>query len=94
MTGRLMMKSMHAKKIYQGAVTALMHLNPWLLRRNIVMLIVEIGAIVTLLAACSDFFGGKSFSLSLQISMWLWLTVIFSNFAEALAELQVKARAE
>ncbi len=37
---------------------------------------------------------GQSYSLSLQVSIWLWATVLFANFAEALAEIQGKARAE
>jgi K+-transporting ATPase ATPase B chain len=41
-----------------------------------------------------DIFEGKSVSFDLQITIWLWFTVLFANFAEAIAESQGKARAE
>ncbi|HNX60134.1 MAG TPA: HAD-IC family P-type ATPase, partial [Spirochaetota bacterium] len=71
----------------------MIRLNPWNMRRNIVMLIVEIGAIITSVYTVIDIIGGNDFRLSLQVSIWLWLTVIFSNFAESIAEMQGKARA-
>jgi K+-transporting ATPase ATPase B chain len=87
------MKLWNSKYILKGLTASIINLNPWTMRRNIVMLIVEIGAIITTIAMTADIIGGKSFSMSLQISAWLWLTVIFANFAEALAEIQGKARA-
>lgn len=87
------MKLLNSEYITQGLIASLINLNPWKMRRNIVMFIVEIGAFITTVSALSDFIAGKSFSFPLQISIWLWLTVFFANFAEALAELQGKARA-
>ncbi len=82
------------KYIFQGIAESLKKLNPLVLRRNIVMLVVEIGAAITTFATVQYIFRGEEFSLSLQVSVWLWITVFFSNFAEALAEIQGKARAE
>ena len=69
-------------------------LNPLILYRNPVMLIVEIGAIITTIITIISIFYGGNFSFNLQISIWLWFTVIFANFAESLAEIRGKARAE
>ncbi|MBN6057746.1 potassium-transporting ATPase subunit KdpB [Nonomuraea sp. RK-328] len=68
---------------------ALRKLNPATLWRNPVMLIVEIGALATtVLAATTEtsFFGWA-------IAVWLWLTVVFANLAEAVAEGRGKAQA-
>jgi len=69
-------------------------LNPLTLRRNPVMLVVEIGSIITTAVTINNIYNGLNFSLALQVSVWLWFTVIFANFAEALAEIKGKARAE
>ncbi len=69
-------------------------LNPLMLMRNPVMLVVEIGAIITTAVTINNIYDGLDFSLALQVSVWLWFTVIFANFAEALAEIKGKARAE
>jgi len=58
------------------------------------MLVVEIGSVITTAATVKYVMAGEGYSLSLQVSLWLWATVVFSNFAEALAEIQGKARAE
>lgn len=67
------------------------------LRRQIenpVMLSVEIGGILTTLAFLYEIFviAGESALFTGMVSAWLWLTVIFSNFAESLAEVRGKAR--
>lgn len=87
------MKLFTLQNIIKVSLTAVRDLNPWIMRRNIVMLIVEVGAVLTTISFLGDIVGGKSFALSLQVSVWLWLTVIFSNFASAIAEIQGKARA-
>lgn len=69
-------------------------LNPVKLLNNPVMLIVEIGAFIATLLTIKDIFEGTSVSFDLQITIWLWFTVLFANFAEAIAESQGKARAE
>ncbi|MDW7732742.1 MAG: potassium-transporting ATPase subunit KdpB [Methanolobus sp.] len=69
-------------------------LNPVRLLGNPVMFIVEIGALITTLLTITAIFEGTGISFNLQITIWLWFTVLFANFAEAIAESQGKARAE
>ncbi|MEN6551399.1 MAG: potassium-transporting ATPase subunit KdpB [Methanobacterium sp.] len=76
---------------FNGSFT---RLNPITLLRNPVILVVEIGAIITTLITVISIFGGGNFLFNLQISIWLWFTVLFANFAESLAEIRGKARAE
>jgi len=68
-------------------------LNPVTLARNPVMFVTEVGAAVTtvLLLMGSQ---GESFGFLLQITLWLWFTVLFANFAEAMAEGRGKAQAD
>jgi K+-transporting ATPase ATPase B chain len=72
-------------------------LSPRQLMGNPVMLVVEVGAILTTgemfryLATSGQ---GSNFIFTLQISIWLWLTVLFANFAEAMAEGRGKAHAD
>ncbi|MEV6966096.1 potassium-transporting ATPase subunit KdpB [Hamadaea sp. NPDC051192] len=68
---------------------ALRKLNPATLWRNPVMLIVEIGAVFTTVLALAD----PSF-FAWAIVVWLWLTVVFANLAEAVAEGRGKAQAD
>jgi len=76
---------------FKGSFT---RLNPITLLRNPVILVVEIGAVITTLITISSIFGGGNFLFNLQISAWLWFTVLFANFAESLAEVRGKARAK
>ena len=69
-------------------------LNPFWLRRNVVMLVVEIGSAITTVIAVVDALSGRNVAFVVQVSLWLWFTVVFANFAEALAEAQGNARAE
>jgi len=87
------MKLINSKYILNGLKLSFINLNPWNMRRNPVMFIVEIGAVITTIYTVSDFIGGRNYSMPLNVSIWLWLTVVFANFAEALAEIQGKARA-
>jgi len=82
---------------------ALQKLDPRQMWRNPVMFIVEIGAAyTTLIAIAEPFLGGPSksggalvpASFTWGIAIWLWLTVIFANLAEAVAEGRGKAQAE
>jgi len=82
------------KSIIEALKGSVKRLNPLVLLRNPVMLIVEIGAIVTTLIALINLAYGGNFLFNIQISIWLWFTVIFSNFAESLAEARGKARAQ
>ena len=82
------------KSVIEALKGSIKRLNPIVLLRNPVMLIVEIGAIVTTLIALINLVYGGNFLFNIQISIWLWFTVIFSNFAESLAEARGKARAQ
>jgi potassium-transporting ATPase ATP-binding subunit len=70
-------------------------LNPVTLAKNPVMFVVEVGAALTTVFLIRDAFtGGAEIGFSLQISLWLWFTVLFANFAEAMAEARGKAQAD
>ncbi|WP_094606969.1 Potassium-transporting ATPase ATP-binding subunit [Sporomusa silvacetica DSM 10669] len=69
-------------------------LNPKTQLRNPVMFIVYIGALLTTWLTVRDFFLGEPIAFSLQITLWLWFTVLFANFAEAVAEGRGKAQAQ
>ena len=70
-------------------------LNPITLMKNPVMFVVEVGAALTTVFLVRDLFAGAAgIGFSLQIALWLWFTVLFANFAEAMAEARGKAQAE
>jgi K+-transporting ATPase ATPase B chain len=70
-------------------------LNPATLFRNPVMFIVEIGSILTTIITIVDFISKSAErNFDLQISIWLWFTILFANFAESLAEGRGKAQAD
>ena len=71
-------------------------LNPRWMMHNPVMLVVEVGSVFTTLDAIRLLVTGQGglFSFTLQIAIWLWLTVLFSNYAEALAEGRGRAQAD
>ncbi len=70
-------------------------LNPLTLAKNPVMFVVEVGAALTTLFLIRDLFThGAEISFQFQISLWLWFTVLFANFAEAMAEARGKAQAD
>src|SRR5215475_12482217 len=63
--------------------------------RNPVMFVVEIGSVLTTVRLVQDVMAGRSgLGFEFQITFWLWLTVLFANFAEAMAEGRGKAQAE
>jgi len=70
-------------------------LNPRGLLKNPVIFVVEVGAALTSLFAIRDIFThGAQVGFQIQISLWLWFTVLFANFAEAMAEARGKAQAD
>jgi K+-transporting ATPase ATPase B chain len=70
-------------------------LHPRTLMRNPVMFVVEVVAAVTSILFIRDLFGGtESPAFVGQIAAWLWFTVLFANFAEAVAEGRGKAQAD
>jgi potassium-transporting ATPase ATP-binding subunit len=68
-------------------------LNPGTLWRNPVMFTVEIVSVATTILFVRDALAGTGASFSGQITLWLWFTVLFANFAEAVAEGRGKAQA-
>ncbi len=70
-------------------------LHPRIMARNPVMFVVEIGSVLTTLQLIQHIATGTgSIGFELQITIWLWLTVLFANFAEAMAEGRGKAQAD
>jgi potassium-transporting ATPase ATP-binding subunit len=70
-------------------------LNPVTLIKNPVMFVVEIGAFLTTVFLVRDVVTrGPGIGFTFQIAMWLWFTVLFANFAEAMAEARGKAQAD
>ena len=81
--------------VRRASVDALAKLSPRSMMRNPVMFVVEIGSVLTsvmLIANAVMHTGHLSFNL--QITLWLWFTVLFANFAEAMAEGRGKAQAD
>src|SRR5215469_7371069 len=68
-------------------------LNPATSWHNPVMFVVEIVSAATTILFMRDLIAGSGASFSGQISLWLWFTVVFANFAEAVAEGRGKAQA-
>jgi potassium-transporting ATPase ATP-binding subunit len=74
---------------------ALKKLNPRHLSKNPVMFVVAVVSTLTTVLFLRDLLtGGANLGFSLQINIWLWFTVLFANFAEAVAEGRGKAQAE
>jgi K+-transporting ATPase ATPase B chain len=70
-------------------------LDPRHMVRNPVMFVVMIGSLLTTLVLTRDIVAGQSgIGFTLQITLWLWFTVLFANFAEAMAEGRGKAQAD
>ena len=79
-------------KIVKRAVwDAFLKLNPRQMMGNPVMFVVEVGSVITTALLLR---GGAAFKFNLQITLWLWFTVLFANFAEAMAEGRGKAQAD
>jgi potassium-transporting ATPase ATP-binding subunit len=74
---------------------AIVKLNPRHMVRNPVMFVVLIGSAYTTLVFVRDLAAGRTdWGFTLQLALWLWFTVIFANFAEAMAEGRGKAQAD
>src|SRR4029077_13937330 len=78
-----------------AAVDALRKLHPRTMAKNPVMFVVEVGSVLTTVRFIVDVAAGHTgLGFELQITFWLWLTVLFANFAEAMAEGRGKAQAD
>jgi len=78
----------------QAIKDSFIKLNPVALVRNPVIFIVAIGALMTTVVVILDIQAGNFSSFNFQITLWLWFTVLFANFAEAVAEGRGKAQAD
>jgi potassium-transporting ATPase ATP-binding subunit len=78
--------------VRSAAWSSLLKLNPRNMMGNPVMFVVEIGSVIT--SVLLILHPHEAFSFNLQITLWLWFTVLFANFAEAMAEGRGKAQAE
>ena len=80
--------------VVQALKDSFIKLNPVALVKNPVIFIVAIGALMTTVVVILDIQSGNFSSFNFQISLWLWFTVLFANFAEAVAEGRGKAQAD
>jgi K+-transporting ATPase ATPase B chain len=87
--------------VKRALIDSLIKLDPRVQIRNPVMFVVEIGSAITTVTWLIQVFGGKSLGgghepawYTFTISLWLWLTVIFANMAEAFAEGRGRAQAD
>ena len=94
-------KLAHARPLFDRAILrratkdSFVKLNPRALLKNPVIFVVEVGAAITSIFLVRDIaIGAAGIGFTLQISLWLWFTVLFANFAEAMAEARGKAQAD
>jgi len=89
-------RSLADKKIlWRAILDSFTKLHPRTMVKNPVMFVVEVGAVLTLIQWARDwYYHTGDFAFGLQIALWLWFTVLFANFAEAMAEGRGKAQAE
>ncbi len=77
----------------RAAADSVRKLNPIHLMKNPVIFVTEVGALLTTIGLLAGS-KGESTGFGLQIALWLWFTVLFANFAEAMAEGRGKAQAD
>jgi K+-transporting ATPase ATPase B chain len=101
LTTLLPKKLARARPLFDGEIVnrafraSFAKLNPATLAKNPVMFVVEVGAALTTIFVVRDIFAGApNLLFGIQIALWLWFTVLFANFAEAMAEARGKAQAD
>jgi K+-transporting ATPase ATPase B chain len=82
------------KILFEAAISATQKLDPRSLWRNPVIFSTALVALLATVLCLRDFVDGRGSGFSGQISLWLWVTVWFANFAEAVAEGRGKAQAD
>jgi K+-transporting ATPase ATPase B chain len=89
-------RSLWDTKIVRRALAdAFVKLSPRTMMKNPVMFVVEIGSVITSIYLIRDILAHHgALRFDLQITLWLWFTVLFANFAEAMAEGRGKAQAD
>ena len=93
---RMPVATMLDPKIVVPAIgSAFRKLDPRIMVKSPVMFVVEVVAALTTVIFLRDLVsGGENLGFTFQIIVWLWFTVVFANFAEAVAEGRGKAQAE
>ena len=98
---RLISKGVRARSLFDPEILrraikeSFTKLNPMAVAKNPVMFVVEVGAALTTVFVVKDAITGAGGLLfGIQIALWLWFTVLFANFAEAMAEARGKAQAD
>jgi potassium-transporting ATPase ATP-binding subunit len=98
---QLLSKGIRARPLFDAEILkraireSFVKLNPRLVAKNPVMFVVEVGAALTTVFVIKDAVTGVGGLLfGIQIALWLWFTVLFANFAEAMAEARGKAQAD
>jgi K+-transporting ATPase ATPase B chain len=96
MNKRMPVSTMLDPKIMMPAIgSAFVKLDPRLMMKNPVMFVVEVVAALTTVIFLRELvMGSETLGFTFQIILWLWFTVLFANFAEAVAEGRGKAQAE
>ena len=85
----------NAEILRQAAIDSVRKLDPRGMVKNPVMFVVEVGSVLTSTLLINDLVHHRpGFGFNLQITLWLWFTVLFANFAEAMAEGRGKAQAD
>lgn len=78
----------------QAVKDAFKKFHPKLMVKNPVMFVVAVGSLMTTFITLQEIFSGHPSGFNIQVTIWLWFTVLFANFAEAVAEGRGKAQAE
>ncbi len=101
LTALIPRKTLRARPLFDRELTqralkqSFVKLNPATLINNPVMFVVEVGAaLITVYLARDAVRGAPGVGFEFQIALWLWFTVLFANFAEAMAEARGKAQAD
>jgi K+-transporting ATPase ATPase B chain len=97
MTTQLKKRSTFRRELYQRAILdSFVKLNPRRMVRNPVMFVVEVGSLLTTVLWIQALFGRGEAPAGFigGVAIWLWFTVLFANFSEAVAEGRGKAQAE
>jgi K+-transporting ATPase ATPase B chain len=87
-------KLFNNKILLQAAADSVIKLHPASLVKNPVIFIVAIGSVLTTIVVVTGMFQDQFSWFNFQIAIWLWFTVLFANFSEAIAEGRGKAQAE
>src|SRR5436190_846552 len=83
------------KIVWPAVVSSFVKLDPRVLIKNPVMFVVEIVTVLTTIILIRDLLtGGENVAFEFQIITWLWITLLFANFSEAVAEGRGKAQAD